>query len=47
MFMCKRCHDRSEKHKFDEHFARSFGPCELCRKSKECVDCKAYKTRTA
>ena len=45
MFMCKHCHDRHEKHEFDDHISGSFGPCEVCRGLEMCVDCTAYKRR--
>ena len=47
MFMCKRCHDRHEKHDFADHIFTSFGRCEVCESNaKMCVDCVAYKKRT-
>ena len=47
MFMCKRCHDRNEKHDFGDHLCSSFGPCEVCRRQGMCVDCKAHKKRAS
>lgn len=40
MFICRRCHNKNEKHDYDSHFAWSYGPCEVCRLVRECVDCR-------
>lgn len=37
MFMCKPCHEKSKCKFF--HFHGSFGPCESCKKVRECYDC--------
>ena len=48
MFMCKRCHDRHEKHDFEDHLCTSFGRCDSCGNiAKMCVDCNAHKKRVA
>ena len=34
MFLCANCHNPEHV-----HFSYSFGPCEGCRVTAECVDC--------
>ncbi len=45
MFMCEKCHDKDKacNWEFGMHFSKSYGACEICRKTGGCVDCKAYK----
>lgn len=43
MFVCGECH---KKLCSTEHSTISLGPCELCRKEAECVDCVASRPLT-
>jgi hypothetical protein len=37
MFLCKEC--LSTNH-YNKHFAYSYGPCENCKVTATCVNCK-------
>jgi len=41
MFLCKKCHEKTGCKAL--HILTSVGPCEGCKKTAECVDCKTYK----
>jgi hypothetical protein len=54
VFLCKSCLDEKEGGgHFDKHMKTgteepadvSYGPCESCGETSECVDCKCYKER--
>lgn len=50
MFTCKKCTDKAEgKGHYNKHsflaFDVSYGPCEICKRVRNCVDCKCYKKR--
>jgi hypothetical protein len=49
MFICKGCHGKGKQYgcQFDDHYGLSYGACEICRKTDNCVDCKCYKRRPA
>lgn len=40
MFLCEKCHDNPNC----LHAGRSYGRCEDCGKTRDTVDCTAYKT---
>ncbi len=45
MFICKRCLN-DQKH-WDHHLYYSRGPCEICHKVSDTVDCHCYLARKA
>ena len=45
MFVCDQCH---EKHYGETlHFSGSYGPCEVCGKTRSCSDCHCPEKKTA
>lgn len=41
MFLCDECHAKTGCERL--HAFRSHGPCEMCHKVADCVDCREYK----
>jgi len=37
MFLCERCHPKTCR--MGDFHSRSYGPCEGCRRTSNCVDC--------
>lgn len=43
MFMCQPCNDEDDTcRQGQDHMVKSYGPCEMCGKIANCVDCKCY-----
>lgn len=43
MFICRTCEE--VKTEYARGAARSFGPCELCNQTADCLDARDYKVK--
>lgn len=43
MFQCKGCVDKEDAWRFNMNMSISYGTCEVCGKTGECVDAQSYK----